>query len=312
VGQISDIDFRYPGLADLISDVCSQNPFQRRKIEAFLQGQDDDYFDFAEDLLQRVGQSIWSTDEDRGSSAQAYNKMCLEMLSQEIKFKKTGKYPEVSASQVREQVYEQYSSMKMRVIGLLLTYILWPNHYHMFRLFKEYLGGQNIKNYLEVGAGHGLFLAEALQHNEGMNATIIDISQASIDVSAEILEGFGVDPAAVTMLCGDFLTFNLHNDRFDFIVMGEVIEHVDDPLRFLRTAKELLSSDGTIYMSTCANCPSVDHVYHFHDVEQIRELIQESGLAIELDDAVASRDVSGSSWESELVPVNYSSFLHLN
>jgi 2-polyprenyl-3-methyl-5-hydroxy-6-metoxy-1,4-benzoquinol methylase len=311
MSQISGIGSQYPGLAGLISDVCSQNPFQRRQIEAFLRGQDDDYFNYAEDLLQRIGPSIWLSDEDRGSSAQAYNKMCLEMLGQEIKFKKTGKYPEISALQVKDQVYEQYNSMRMRVIGLLLTYILWPNHYHMFRLYKEYLVGKNIKTYLEIGAGHGLFLAEALKHNEEMTATIIDISQASIDVSAEILEGFGVNSAAVTMLCGDFLTSDLHNDFYDFIVMGEVIEHVDDPLRFLQTAKGLLSSDGTIYMSTCANCPSVDHVYHFHDVEQIRALIQESGLAIELDDAVASKDVPRSSWKSELVPVNYSSFLHL-
>jgi hypothetical protein len=44
---------------------------------------------------------------------------------------------------------------------------------------------------------------------------------------------------------------------------------------------DILSENGRIYISTCTNCPTLDHVYHFENLDQIRNLISEAGFQIE-------------------------------
>ena len=42
---------------------------------------------------------------------------------------------------------------------------MWPTHYAMHSFFIEKINNMstNIENYLEIGCGHGLFLAEAIK-----------------------------------------------------------------------------------------------------------------------------------------------------
>ena len=44
--------------------------------------------------------------------------------------------------------------------------------------------------------------------------------------------------------------------------MGEVIEHVRNPKKFLLKAKACYQKMVN-FLSTCANCAQVDHLYHF-------------------------------------------------
>jgi 2-polyprenyl-3-methyl-5-hydroxy-6-metoxy-1,4-benzoquinol methylase len=108
---------------------------------------------------------------------------------------------------------------------------------------------------------------------------------------------------------GDFLRTELPGDRFDFITMGEVLEHVNDALGFLKRARGLLRPDGAIFMTTCANCPAIDHVYHFHTVKEIRDLIAEADLRIVDELALPSEPFAEEQWEQSLVTINYSAIL---
>ena len=62
--------------------------------------------------------------------------------------------------------------------------------------------------------------------------------------------------------------------------MGEILEHVDNPLSFL-TGFSLLSVNGRVFISTCTDSPSIDHVYHFKTVGEIRHLIESAKLNID-------------------------------
>ena len=77
----------------------------------------------------------------------------------------------------------------------------------------------------------------------------------------------------------DMLELSL-DDKYDFISMGEVIEHVNFPDKLLGKLKDLLTAEGKGFVSTCVDCPATDHVYHFRTVEEIRTLIRKSGLSI--------------------------------
>ena len=56
--------------------------------------------------------------------------------------------------------------------------------------------------------------------------------------------------------------------------MGEVLEHVEEPTYLLNKLNTLLNDQGLAFISTCVDCPTIDHVYHFKSVEEIREMLK--------------------------------------
>jgi len=66
--------------------------------------------------------------------------------------------------------------------------------------------------------------------------------------------------------------------KFDFVTMGEVLEHVPDPLAILKSLHGCLQDQGRMYISTCINCPTMDHIYQFRSVAEIYALVQAAGF----------------------------------
>jgi 2-polyprenyl-3-methyl-5-hydroxy-6-metoxy-1,4-benzoquinol methylase len=83
---------------------------------------------------------------------------------------------------------------------------------------------------------------------------------------------FRPNQSGVKFLLGDVTNVDL-GARFDFITMGEVLEHVEQPQKLLIRLKELLVPGGRAFVSTCANCPAIDHVHQFDNIGQIRKMI---------------------------------------
>jgi len=299
----------YPELMKMIDLISAQNPLQRKRINAFISRQNATYWTFAEELSRRLNISFLQNDQMRAEAAQSYNRMCMGILREQIRFRKTGVYLLDDAHVVHETVYSQKGVMRSHIVGLLLSYLFWPNHFQMFCFFKHHLLKIRVERYLEVGVGHGLFTVEMMRRFPNSEVTLVDISQTSIELAQEMLTTFHLDSSRVRFVHGDYLTVSLGSDDFDFIVMGEVLEHVNDPPGFLSRARQLLRPGGTIFLSTCANCPAVDHIYHFHNVDEIRALIRNVGLSIVRDTALPAEDVPEARWQEELVTINYYAIL---
>jgi len=95
---------------------------------------------------------------------------------------------------------------------------------------------------LEVGCGLGYFTYALAK--SGYTAIGIDVSKKAID-DAE--KRYGKN------LFRHENFFNLHvpeAEKFDAIIMIEVIEHVEDPGRYLEHAKKLLKKDGRVIVTT--------------------------------------------------------------
>lgn len=193
-------------------------------------------------------------------------------MREQIMFDRTGKYSCQDAQQAYRFIYTQ-EAMRVYIEGLMLTYLFWPNHYAMMEFYQSHILKDKPKKVLEVGAGHGLFSSELLREIDA-DVTIVDISPISIETCREMV------PAGVDFNLTDYITWNIV-DTFDFIVMGEVLEHVDDPSLFLRKTYSALSDNGSVYLTTCAECPAVDHVYRFKTVDEIREIVTKCGFFIE-------------------------------
>lgn len=298
----------YPAFMQLVDAIRAQNPLQAKRIITFIAGQDAAYWAFAEDVSDLLHRTLIANPEEREAVARAYNDLCMGMVRDQIAFRKTGVYPAHDPDRVRREVYDQPETMHRYMVGLLVSQVLWPNHYHLFRFFQQALRAACPTRYLEVGAGHGLFIREALRQFPDLDVAVCEISAASIAVSRRILAAFGVHAARIRFTQSDFFAFS--NDRqYDFVTVGEVLEHVGDPVSFLARVHECLAPNGFVYLSTCVNCPAVDHVYHFHSVEEIRTAIAAARFAIVEERVLPAEDVPCSQWAEQLITVNYGAIL---
>jgi 2-polyprenyl-3-methyl-5-hydroxy-6-metoxy-1,4-benzoquinol methylase len=305
---MSDIRHTCPELMKIVDLIAAGNALQRKRIEVLIDEQDADYRAYAEDLSRTLNGSFLRSDAARREAAEAYNRMCMDILREEIRFRKTGVYLRNDALQANQAVYSQHQVMRYYVVGLLLSYLFWPNHYRILRFFREQIH-TTARRCLEVGAGHGLFTAEVLGRCPRAAVTLVDISPTSIDIARELLDSCGSDRERVRFIEGDYLSTPLSDEPYDLIVLGEVLEHVNDAVGFLRRAREVLKPGGQVFLSTCANCPAVDHIYHFHTVCEIRETIRTGGLTIVSQLALPARPVPEDQWQEELVTINYCAML---
>lgn len=292
-------------LSKLIDLIFSKNPLQKKRISKYFADKaDDTFWSFCEELSRTLNNGLLSTDTDKQKAADAYIKMCKDFLSEQIKFKRSGEYSCLDASVANEEVYADPEVMRYYMVGLLISYMFWPNHYELFKFFDTYLPKKEVANYLEVGVGHGLFTSTILKKYPNIKPTIVDISETSINTAKEVLTSFNIDIENIDFVHQDYLKVEF-DEKFDFIIMGEVLEHVNDAPLFMKKTKELLKPGGTIYISTCANSPALDHVYRFHNVQEMRDILTDNGFNIIEDLALAAEDVPESDWERELVTINY-------
>lgn len=95
------------------------------------------------------------------------------------------------------------------------------------------------KTVLEVGIGHGELIAVALEM--GYQVDAVELEEEVAQRVATCLN--------MPIWCCDFLKFETEK-KYSTIIMGDVIEHVLDPIKALEKAYDLLEDDGILWLST--------------------------------------------------------------
>ena len=130
-------------------------------------------------------------------------------------------YYDKSSDYTKDQVYSQLTKQSyIKVLGLL----------------KAYGSGQTI---LDVGCGNGSFVDIAMEN--GYKVRGIDLSQSAINI------GLKFNLPVENM---DFLSSEIRNASFDVITMFEVIEHLPEPVKFLKKAELVVRPNGIVYLTT--------------------------------------------------------------
>ena len=213
--------------------------------------------------------------------ARCYLTVVADTLREQIHFQRHGRYRYATFAEVAGHVYFDPEYMAYYMHGLALSSYLWPNHLALFRFFRASLPTDRRGSYLEVGPGHGYFFKMAMQLSSYDAFHGVDISETSIGMTRDLVARYGGDRAAsVHLECLDFLEADLPRAGFAAIVMGEVLEHVEQPERFLRKLAGLAADDAFLFVTTCINAPAIDHIHLFRHPRELQDLFAACGLAI--------------------------------
>jgi len=209
-----------------------------------------------------------------------YRWTCDRLRDEELYFHRHGAYRLSTFEEADREVYSNADYMEKYVDGLLLSQVLWFNHVASCDFFMR-RSAELIRSdgrYLEVGPGHGLMTYLTLRQLRPTSAVAWDLSAVSIEHTRKALEKLGVFD--VTCEVRDVMAVEPGEGEFDFVVLSEVLEHIEDPMPVMARLRSLLSPQGIIFINVPINSPSPDHIYLMETVEDAQRLLTENGFAI--------------------------------
>lgn len=293
---------------DILRLLNEKSPIQAKRLMEMLKHQDEKYFQRSEVFFSKYVNFLRQDGKSIEYSVDCFLKMIADMVEERIKFIGTGKYSNTSFEAVNIEIYSKPEVMQYHMHGLAIAQFLWSDQYLRFDFFSnnfnKYFKAGNA--YLEVGGGHGLYFMEAInQCPMSHKFDCVDISSTSIEIARNVVG----DCDRVNFFVKDIFDFKPEGG-YDFITIGEVIEHLEDPLSMVRHLHNLLKDDGVIYLTTPANAPMIDHIFLFHNANDIRTLINEAGFNIIEERSVYADGASKQVAEKYKLPLMYAAFIN--
>lgn len=207
----------------------------------------------------------------------------LDMSIEESKFfMENGRYRYSTFAEVADKVYFDKVYMKKYVIGIALSQYLWTIHKNCYEYFLEGLEKADcVDSYVEIGTGHGAYFNQAIRSGKFKNCTAIDLSETSLHMTRTFVETYNVHLGGANVRYINKDVNEISGDNlFDFLVMCEVLEHLEEPLKILKKLRRILKKDGRAYLSIPINAPEIDHIFLFSSPEEVEKLLQEAGFMI--------------------------------
>ena len=237
-----------------------------------------------EDLheLDRLSSFFKSFDIDVKEQYRAYQEFVDMTLGETKYFLENGNYRYSTFSEVADKVYFCNEYMKRYMVGLSLSQYLWDIHknchnFFLDKLHSEAVGGK----YCEIGPGHGLYFYDAVYSKKFSSCTAIDLSHMSLTMTKAFVN-------YPHMYSGNVNVEYIYKDvnsiageaLYDFLVMCEVLEHVEEPEKILRSLRRILKKDGMAYFSIPINAPAIDHIKLFKSPDEVIALLNNTGFVI--------------------------------
>ena len=96
-------------------------------------------------------------------------------------------------------------------------------------------------NFLDIGCAEGIFL-RGIEENSDWKAEGVEIVSDLVNFANDVLK--------IKVHQGILESMQNRENYFDHIRMNNVIEHIQDPVSFLKKSNQILKNGGTIYCST--------------------------------------------------------------
>ncbi len=269
----------------ILDYIYEQNPMHYKKLKKNIAFDNTEYVERAEAFFSNYDQLLQKEGKDLPFALDCYLRVCEDVIDEQLRFVETGKYSCTSFNEVNNRVYGNPEVMSYYMHGLLVTQYLWAHHYDILQFFFKNFSAfsADISHVLEVGGGHGLFTNEVIsQLSADYNYTMVDISETSIEMSKVFVKSGHVD-----YILQDVYQYE-SEQKFDFIIMGEVLEHLEDPLGIMKKLHSLGTDKAIAFITAPCNSPAIDHIYLFRNPNEIIQLFNNAGWEVVNDLIVSS------------------------
>lgn len=236
--------------------------------------------------------------------AECYVSFLKMTLKEMLYFKRNKRYRFSKYADVADFVYNSDTYMSKYMHGLAISNFIWPNHLLLRDFFYKGLPKDQTGSYLEIGPGHGFYFYDAVLNTDYSVFTAVDVSATSLSLTRELVNSINY-PRSINLeyLHNDFIEYDTEK-FYDAIVMGEVLEHVENPFVFLKKIWQVAHDSTFVFISTCVNAPEVDHIYLFSSDQEVTDMIKNASFKIVDKIVLPYWETSYSQSLEELLPIN--------
>lgn len=235
----------------------------------------------------------------------------LEFLKLQVKLVKTGRYLYSTFEEVDKFVYNDPSrelAGPWYMMALFFSQIFWVTHCRVNMLFLDEVCKNNkaTGEILEVPSGTGIFISNFLIRNTKWKGSALDLSESSIEFAKRVINTFKIPSNRIRLFKDDFLKYK-SNSKYDIILCGEFLEHLEDPLSALKKLHSLVKEDGKVFVTVAVYASMIDHIYLYKNAQEVRDQIYEAGFEIKKE--LVQNVFARAKPEDSNTPINYSAIL---
>lgn len=298
-----------PATLQIFDAILAVWPDHRRYLERGIIARTIDEADTAEHLAKAV---LVIGGERLAELAENYRWTCDRLGEEELFFHREGHYRLATFAEAEAEVYGNHDYMARYVDGLLLSQVVWYNHIASCNYFRRTAPGIILPGarMLEIGPGHGLMTWLADRYFALSSVKAWDISEVSVAQTRHALDRLGA--AHVECAVRDVLCVSAADGQFDFVVLSEVLEHLEDPAAVMTGLKRILAPHGVVFVNVPINSPSPDHLYLMRTPDEARDLLWQSGFMIEDERLFATQGMKLERALRSAVTVSVCMFARLN
>lgn len=216
------------------------------------------------------------------AAVEGYGRFAMETLRAEARFSRSGAYDAKSYAEATREVYANEAYMRGQYLpGLLLSHYLWPHHFRQACFFEDAFldavsrGGGPL---LDVGIGTGFYSRLALSSAPGLEVRGYDVSPSSCDFARWHAAAFG-HASRYAVEQRDVVADP--PPSAPWLVSVEVLEHLEDPVGFLRGLRRLLAPGGKAFITAALNAPHADHIFLYRTPAEVVAQLEAAGFRLE-------------------------------
>lgn len=226
---------------------------------------------------------LFPDDESLEAGLRGYVSFALDSMRRQKAFELAREYPKKSYQEAAGDVYLNEAHMLGEYLpGLLLSHFLWPHHYRQLQFFDSALLGPmklaKEHRFAEVGVGTAVYSRRTLGSVPDSTGSGYDISPSSCSFARRHLEAAG-NGHRFRMNQQDVVAKPI--EPVPWLICVEVLEHLEDPVRFLVALRQGLAAGGRAFITAALNAAHADHIYLYRTAEDVWSHLESAGFRLE-------------------------------
>ena len=273
-------DARYPGLVQIAKALRANHRFAGDIVDraAALFGQP------WADEFEVVVNALCPTPQSAVAAARGYATFAMHSMRLQAVFERERQYKAKTHEQAASEVYfNERHMMDEYLPGLLLSHFLWPHHYRQLQFFDsafvQAMRVAGATSFMEVGIGTGLYSSLLLRRLPTVCGIGLDISPSAKLFTETQLSALGVNERYRIELRD--VSAAPVEPKADWLVCVEVLEHLDDPVAFLRGLRRNMAPGARAFITAALNAAHADHIYLYKSADEVLAQLLEAGFVLE-------------------------------
>jgi hypothetical protein len=262
-------------LAQILEIIDELNPLHAKKIRNNSRLFDDEYDTVFAPMLEKFMKVLNDDSHDLRYAVECYLHMIAGITLEQINFIRNDCYSNASYMEVEKRVFADKEKLKSFKLALLISELLWPQHFLIYlrfiHLFKQY--GDKTEKFVDIGGSHGQYLSYVFNRYLTEKPVLIYTNP----LSADMVQWF-VSPSGFEIIDEKSIRETIR--EYDWVTMGETLEHTENPAQYVDIALRLLSKEGYLFVTAPVNAPAIDHVYCFRSKEEVLSMFRDKGLTL--------------------------------